>query len=125
MCSDTDIFIFYYVLNMEKSITRNQLHEITELTTLFPPLGQPCVEESIPGLGALCAGCVQQHIFWFPWLRRIVHAGHSFPCGQRMGQHKGEFILSSSDHNYFLIRLIFLSRYVLTIKLMKLLSHKS
>lgn len=92
---------------MGKSILRNQLHEITELTTLFPLLGQACVEESIPGLGAVCAGCVQQHVFWFPWVRRVVHAGHSFPCRQRMGQHKGEFILSSSAHNYFLIRLNF------------------
>lgn len=92
---------------MEKPIVRNQLYEVIELTNLSPPLGQARVEESIPGLGAVCAGCVQQHVFWFPWGRRTVHAGPGFPCRQGMGQRKGEFILSSSAHDHFLIRLIF------------------
>lgn len=58
-CAQTkDIFISYQVLNMEKSINRNQLSEIIALTSPFSPQGQARMEESVPGPGAGSAGCV-------------------------------------------------------------------
>lgn len=83
------------------------------------------MEESIPGLGAVCAWlCSAARILVSPGSGGLCTLVTAFLAEQRMSQHKGEFILSSSAHNCFLIRLNFLSRYVLTIKLMKLLRQK-
>ncbi|XP_019481420.1 PREDICTED: mitochondrial sodium/hydrogen exchanger 9B2 [Hipposideros armiger] len=51
--------------------------------------GQTYMEESVPCFGVLCASGVQQHVFWFPWVRRAVYVGHGFPRRPWMEQQKG------------------------------------